>query len=83
MKIIKLTFVLFGLFLLGSCKSALEKKTWKEGILVDEFIYDKAPYPSCHAVTIVEATNGDLVSSWFGGTHERHPDVCGSFRTRG
>ncbi|WP_149206906.1 sialidase family protein [Flavobacterium johnsoniae] len=76
MKITKLAFVLFGLFLLGSCKSALEKKTWKEGILVDEFIYDKAPYPSCHAVTIVEATNGDLVASWFGGTHERHPDVC-------
>lgn len=76
MKISKLAFVLFGLFLLGSCKSALERKTWKEGILVDQFIYDKAPYPSCHAVTIVEATNGDLVASWFGGTHERHPDVC-------
>ena len=42
----------------------------------EEFIYDTAPYPSCHAVTIVEATNGDLVSSWFGGTNERHPDVC-------
>ncbi|MFZ0599573.1 MAG: exo-alpha-sialidase, partial [Flavobacterium sp.] len=76
MKIIKLTFVLFGLFLLGGCKPTLQNKTWKEGILVDEFIYDKAPYPSCHAVTIVETTNGDLVSSWFGGTHERHPDVC-------
>jgi predicted neuraminidase len=76
MKIAKLTIVLFGLLLLGSCKSALEKKTWKEGILVDEFIYEKAPYPSCHSVTIVEATNGDLVSAWFGGSHERHPDVC-------
>ncbi|MNQ38417.1 hypothetical protein D3C85_519940 [compost metagenome] len=76
MKITKLAFVLFGLFLLGSCKSALEKKTWKEGILVDQFVYDKAPYPSCHAITIVEATNGDLIASWFGGTHERNPDVC-------
>ena len=76
MKLKHITIAFFGLLLLGSCKSALEKKTWKEGILVDEFIYDKAPYPSCHAVTIVEATNGDLVSSWFGGTHERHPDVC-------
>lgn len=76
MKLAKLAFVLFGLFLLGSCKSALEKKTWKEGILVDQFVYDKAPYPSCHAITIVEATNGDLVASWFGGTHERNPDVC-------
>lgn len=76
MKLKHITIAFFGVLLLGSCKSALEKKTWKEGILVDEFIYDKAPYPSCHAVTIVEATNGDLVSSWFGGTHERHPDVC-------
>jgi len=76
MKLKHISIAFFGLLLLGSCKSALEKKTWKEGILVDEFIYDKAPYPSCHAVTIVEATNGDLVSSWFGGTHERHPDVC-------
>ena len=76
MKLKKITIAFFGILLLGSCKSALEKKTWKEGILVDEFIYDKAPYPSCHSVTIVEATNGDLVSAWFGGSHERHPDVC-------
>jgi len=76
MKLKHITIAFFGLLVLGSCKSALEKKTWKEGILVDEFIYDKAPYPSCHSVTIVEATNGDLVSAWFGGSHERHPDVC-------
>src|SRR5215217_7130822 len=76
MKTLKTSLLVLTVLLLASCKSALEKKTWKEGILVDEFIYDKAPYPSCHAVTIVEATNGDLVSSWFGGTHERHPDVC-------
>ena len=77
MKILKTTSLLLLIVLfLGSCKSALEKKTWKEGILVDKFIYEKAPYPSCHSVTIVEATNGDLVSAWFGGTHERHPDVC-------
>ena len=76
MKLKHITIAFFGLLLLGSCKSALEKKTWKEGILVDEFIYEKAPYPSCHSVTIVEATNGDLVAAWFGGSHERHPDVC-------
>ncbi|WP_140485525.1 sialidase family protein [Flavobacterium sp. GSA192] len=76
MKTLKTSLLVLTVILFASCKSALEKKTWKEGILVDQFIYDKAPYPSCHAVTIVEATNGDLVSSWFGGTHERHPDVC-------
>ncbi|MBK0370902.1 sialidase family protein [Flavobacterium agrisoli] len=76
MKLKHLTIAFLGLLFLGSCKSALEKKTWKEGILVDQFIYEQAPYPSCHSVTIVEATNGDLVSAWFGGKHERNPDVC-------
>lgn len=77
MRILKTTsLLLLTVLLLGSCKSALEKKIWKEGILVDQFVYDKAPYPSCHSITIVEATNGDLVSAWFGGSHERHPDVC-------
>ena len=47
---------------------------WKQGILVDEFIYTEAPYPSCHASTIAETPAG-LVSAWFGGTAERNPDV--------
>ncbi len=38
------------------------------------FIYERAPFPSAHASTIVE-TNQGLVASWFGGTGERHPDV--------
>ncbi len=39
-----------------------------------EFIYETAPYPSCHASTIEETSEG-LIAAWFGGTHERHPDV--------
>lgn len=46
------------------------------GVVKTEFIYEQAPYPSCHAATIVETTNGSLVASWFGGTAERNPDVC-------
>ena len=38
------------------------------------FIYERAPFPSAHASTIVD-TNQGLVASWFGGTGERHPDV--------
>lgn len=49
---------------------------WRKGILVDEFIYEEAPFPSCHAATIAESDQGHLVAAWFGGTHERHPDVC-------
>jgi len=44
-------------------------------ILQSEFIYESAPFPSCHASTIVETKSG-LVAAWFGGTAERHPDVC-------
>ena len=43
-------------------------------VLVEEFIYDKAPFPSCHASTIEETPSG-LVAAWFGGTAEKSPDV--------
>ena len=29
-------------------ENAIQK--WKKGVLVDEFIYDSAAFPSCHAV---------------------------------
>lgn len=44
-------------------------------ILKSEFIFETAPFPSCHASTIAETKSG-LVAAWFGGTAERNPDVC-------
>jgi predicted neuraminidase len=44
-------------------------------VLREEFLNDGAPYPECHASTIVETTSGALAAAWFGGTKERHPDV--------
>jgi predicted neuraminidase len=41
-----------------------------------EIINPGAPYPECHASTIVESAPGHLVAAWFGGTKERNPDVC-------
>ena len=76
MRGLKIALLLIAAISLGSCGVSLKNKTWKEGILVDQFIFEEAPYPSCHSVTIVEATNGDLVAAWFGGKHERNPDVC-------
>lgn len=43
--------------------------------VTSEFIYQSAPFPSCHASTIVEARDGVLVAAWFGGTREGSPDV--------
>ncbi len=47
----------------------------QNGLLKSEFIFETAPFPSCHASTIVQATKGDLLAAWFGGTRERDPDV--------
>lgn len=44
------------------------------GVLSSEFIYESAPFPECHASTIVETPRG-LVAAWFGGTEEGHEDV--------
>lgn len=43
-------------------------------ILRQEFIYETAPFPECHASTLAE-TPGGLTAAWFGGTREKHPDV--------
>ncbi len=44
-------------------------------ILKSEFIYEAAPFPSCHASTIAETRDHRLVAAWFGGTAESNPDV--------
>ncbi len=43
-------------------------------IVTAEFIYQHAPFPSCHASTIAETAAG-FVAAWFGGTGEKNPDV--------
>ena len=55
--------------------SAAKSRAGSDAVVLQEFIYEKAPYPSCHASTIVETDKRELVAAWFGGTHEKHPDV--------
>ena len=43
-------------------------------VVRSEFIFERVPFPSAHASTIVETRDG-LVAAWFGGTRERAPDV--------
>lgn len=52
----------------------LEAGKWRKGIVEEEFIYESAPFPECHAATIAETPKG-LVAAFFGGTKERNPDV--------
>jgi predicted neuraminidase len=49
--------------------------TNESAVVESEFIFEAAPFPSCHASTIAETKSG-LVAAWFGGTAERNPDVC-------
>src|SRR5688572_16404120 len=43
-------------------------------VVKSEFVYEKAPFPSCHASTIAVGKDG-LVAAWFGGTREGAKDV--------
>jgi predicted neuraminidase len=41
-----------------------------------EFIYETAPFPACHASTLVQTKDGAILAAWFGGTKEGATDVC-------
>jgi len=46
-----------------------------DAVVKREFIFESAPFPSCHASTIAEGQSG-LVAAWFGGREESASDVC-------
>jgi predicted neuraminidase len=45
------------------------------GLVLEEFVFETATFPSCHAATILELPDGELLCAFFGGTAERNPDV--------
>lgn len=63
---------------LGSGKYHFEEDipTADSRIISNIFAYEKAPFPSCHAATIAELNNGDLLMAYFGGSYEGCKDVC-------
>lgn len=67
-----LTGSLVGILLNQS--AAADPTPRSPGIVTHEFVYESAPFPSCHASTIADTPAG-LVTAWFGGEYEKHPQV--------
>lgn len=61
---------IFALVMIGAATAFAAEP----GVLMQEFIYEKAPFPSCHASTI-EQTPAGLVVAFFGGSDEGEDDV--------
>ena len=59
---------------INSFQSQRPSDDGKRAIINSEFIYETAPFPSCHASTLAETKSG-IVAAWFGGKHEKNPDV--------
>ena len=64
-----------ALVLLLTAACAPTKAALTSAIVHSELLNEQAPYPECHASTLVEVAPGQLVAAWFGGTKERNPDV--------
>jgi predicted neuraminidase len=65
-----------ALFLLAATGDPETAKIAPQAQIQTEFIFTSAPFASCHASTIVELRNGDLLAAWFGGSAESRPDVA-------
>ena len=74
----KSSAVLLSVALMASCASAQVSHNTDAGVTWrGEFIYPPATVtPECHASTVVALRGGDLMAAWFGGQHERAPDVA-------
>ena len=73
----KILLICLGLMLLMSVASLdAESIPSQAGYLEGGLIYtlEARPTPQCHASTLAETREG-LIAAWFGGTHEKHPDV--------
>lgn len=60
----------------GSYHFSSDIPTSHPAIVKNEFLYEHTYFPEAHASTVVETKKGDVVAAYFGGTHERDPDVC-------
>ncbi len=71
----KKVIFLFSLMLTSCINKPPSPDNIKIEIINSMFIYEEASFPQCHASTVLE-TDAGILAAWFGGTYERHPDVC-------
>ena len=72
----KKILIIFTLVLISNFNIAQNPYKGEKCIVRSEFIYQSGDvkFPSCHASTIAEISDG-FIASWFGGTAEKNPDV--------
>ena len=60
-----------------ACFALMRTDGWAQdaAVVVSEFVFDEVPFPSCHASTVVQASDGTIVIAWFGGKYEKSEDV--------
>lgn len=68
-------FVALLLLCFISTVSIAQNTSVSQAVVKSEFIYETAPFPSCHASTLVETSGGKMVTAFFAGTREKDPDV--------
>lgn len=68
------TFFLLLLLVLSGCAPMDYPPENEDCIVLKEFVYEDSDIESCHASTLVQTDEGDLLTAFFGGTHEGHPD---------
>lgn len=77
MRIIRfLIVVITNTILILEAAAQSDHKLPEVKLLENDLIFKEVPFKQCHASSLVELSNGNLMAVWFGGTYERHPDVC-------
>lgn len=62
--------------LIPSMAQATSKPTARPVLVLEEFVFENSPFfRSCHAATMLELGNGDLLCAFFGGSREGASDV--------